>query len=183
MAISYLKNWEEFRDQELIKATLLLEQLGFSLDTKQVHISGERYLTGNRKLVLLGFRNSDQKPVVMKVSSDPAIISEIEDERRSRNILKEINFAYHIFSFPPEILYTHKQGCDIFITEFIEQEMTFLERPLAEQFFIALKAFEAQEAIHATTYEHANIIKKVFGIFTAQIYLENIKAGPGLSIL
>lgn len=169
---NYQKNWEEFCSQELIKATLLLEQLGFSLNKQQIHISGERYLTGNSKLVLLGIRNNDQKPVVIKFSSDPQMIAEIEDERRSRQILKEINFAYHIFALPPEILYTHKQDCVIFITEFIEQEMTFLERPLTEQFFIALKAFEAQEAIHSTTYEHANIIKKVFGIFSAETYLE-----------
>ena len=172
MGNNHQQNWEQFRDQELIKVTLLLGQLGFSLDKKQVHISGERYLTGNRKLVLLGHRNDDQKKVVIKVSSDPAMIAEIEDERNSRNILKEINFAYHIFSFPPEILYTHKQDCVIFITEFIEQEMTFLERPLTEQFFIALKAFEAQSAIHATTYEHSSVIKKVFGIFSAQTYLQ-----------
>lgn len=170
----YQKQWEEFRDQELIKVSFLLEQLGFSLADKQVHIGGERYLTGARKLVLIGQRNSDNKKVVIKVSSDPALMAEIEDERNSRNILKKINFAYHVFNFPKEIVYIKKQGYLIFITEFIDQEKTFLERDLKEQFFIALKAFEAQEAIHATTYEHANIIRNIFGIWSAKDYLNRI---------
>jgi len=171
---SYKKQWEEFRDQELIKVTLLLEQLGFSLEDKQVHISGERYLTGSKKLVLVGRKNSDNQKVIIKVSSDPDVIREIEDERKSRNILKSINFAYHIFNSPKEILYTKRQDHLIFVTEFIDQETTFLERVLVEQFFIALKAFEAQEAIHATTYEHSNVIRDTFGIWDANTYLKNL---------
>lgn len=174
MSKDYQKQWEEFRDQELVKVSFLLGQLGFSLADKQVHIGGERYLTGARKLVLIGRRNSDNKKVVIKVSSDPALMAEIEDERKSRNILKKINFAYHVFNFPKEIAYAKKQGYLIFITEFIEQSSTFLERSLQDQFFIALKALEAQEAIHATTYEHSNVIRDVFGIWTANDYIQQM---------
>ena len=174
MENSYQKDLEELREQKLIKVTLFLSKLGFELDKKQAHISGERYLLGYKKLVLLAKRISDNKKVIIKLSNDPAMIKEINDEWNSRQILKKINFAYHVFFSPPIILFTKKQDYTVLVTEFIEQESIFLDRPLPDQFFIALKAFEAQEAIHATTYEHAHVISKVFGIWTANTYLQKL---------
>lgn len=175
MENSFKQNWKEFIDQELIKATLVLAKLGFSLDGKQVHISGERYLSSYSKLVLLGRRNSDGQRVVIKMSSNPAEIKEINKEVNSRKVLRNINFAYHVFLSPAEIIYITKDAYTIFITEFIEQDKTFLERSLKEQFFVALKAFEAQESIHATTYEHANIIAKTFGIWKGKDYIKKFE--------
>jgi len=171
----FKQSWKEFIDQELIKVTLILAKLGFSLDKKQIHISGERYLSSYSKLVLLGRRDKDNKRVVIKLSSDSTMIKEINEEVNSRRILKKINFAYHIFLSPAEIIFTNRDGYVIFITEFIDQQQAFLERPIKEQFFIALKAFEAQEAIHATTYGHANIIKETFGIWKAKDYISSFE--------
>jgi len=171
----FKKSWQQFIDQELIKASLVLAKLGFSLDEKQKHISGERYLSSYSKLVLLGRRDSDGKRVIIKLSSDLEIKKEINDEVNSRKVLHKINFAYHVFFSPAEILFTEGSSYTILITEFIEQDKTFLERPLKEQFFIALKAFEAQEAIHATTYEHASIINKAFGIWRAKDYINSFE--------
>ena len=69
MEDNYQKNWEKFRDEELIKVTLLLQKLGFELDKKQVHIGGERYLSGGKKLVLLGKRAKDNKRIILRVYS------------------------------------------------------------------------------------------------------------------
>ena len=55
--------------RELAGARPMLEQLGFILDTTQVHTGGERYLMSGHKLVLTGRRTSDNKRVVIKVSS------------------------------------------------------------------------------------------------------------------
>ncbi|MFA6307389.1 MAG: hypothetical protein WCS88_04840 [Patescibacteria group bacterium] len=174
MADNYKRNWEKFRDQQLITVALLLQKLGFVLDEKQVHIGGERYLSGDKKLVLLGQRTSDNKKVIIKVSNDKAMIREIDSEWNARKILSKIDFAYHVFSSPAEILYTKKQDYTILVTEFIEQKISFLERPLQDQFFIALKIFESQEAVHATTHEHAKLIAKTFGIWTADTYLKKL---------
>jgi hypothetical protein len=173
MKNNYKKNWQNYRDEELDKVTPILKELGFILDSEQVHIGGERYLSGGKKLVLLARRELNNEKVVIKVSSDREMSAEIKKEWQSRQILKKINFAYHIFFSPEEILFKEQEGYTIFITEFIEQESTFLARPLKEQFFIALKAFEAQEAVHATTYEHSSIIEKSFGIWDGQRYQED----------
>ena len=64
-------------------------------------------------------------------------------------------------------------GYIISIQEFIEQEKTFLERTLKEQFSLALKAFEAQEGAHATAYGHTRLIKNTFGSINAEEYLRS----------
>ncbi|MBT4209543.1 MAG: hypothetical protein HOE19_01335 [Candidatus Komeilibacteria bacterium] len=175
MVNSYKENWQAYRDEELNKVTPILIELGFILNEEQIHIGGERYLSGGRKLVLLAHREFDNKKVIIKISSDELMSAEIKKEWQSRQILKKINFAYHIFFSPAEILFTVREDYTILITEFIEQESTFLARPLEDQFFISLKAFEAQEAVHATTYEHANTIEKSFGIWDSHAYLEDFK--------
>lgn len=173
MTNKYKKQWQEYKDSELKAVGPILDMLGFELDDEQVHIGGERYITGGRKLVLLGRQKNGNKKVVIKISRDKEGIAEIEHEWKCRNVLQKINFAYHIFFTPKEILYTKQAGFTIFITRFIEQKSPFLDRPLEEQFFLALKAFEAQEGVHATTYEHTNTIKKTFGMWNSQDYLNN----------
>jgi thiamine kinase-like enzyme len=175
MSQSYKENWQDYRDKELKKVEPILREFGFFLDSEQVHIGGERYLSGGKKLVLIGHRELDSKKVIIKISSDEAMRQEIRQEWKSRKILKKINFAYHIFYSPAEIFFIEQDGYTVFVTEFIEQESTFLDRPLQEQFFIALKAFEAQEAIHATTYEHSSAIEKYFGIWDSHTYKTNLK--------
>jgi len=171
--------WGSYREQELARATALLEKLGYTLDDMQVHTGGERYLMagardvggGGRKLVLTGRRVEDGKRVVIKVSSDLAGMKEIERERTSRIVLHTLNFAYYAFSSPEELLYEKKDGHIIFITSYIEEERTFIEHELEEQFFLALHAFETQEGVHATTSAHAQTVKETFGIVGAADYL------------
>lgn len=173
MVQNHQKLWEDYRNKELEISEPILRDLGFALDKKQVHIGGERYISGGRKLVLIGQRISDNKKVIIKLSSDPKMKEEIMKEWQGRRVLERINFAYHVFYSPPEIIFKEIQDYLILITEFIEQDCNFLDRPLQEQFFLALKGLEAQEAIHATTYEHANIIRRTFGLWQAKDYLEN----------
>jgi len=164
--------WEAHRANGLADVIPILSALGFGLNKVQIHTEGERYLTSGKKFVLTGWRLNDGKCVVIKISNHPQGRQEIERERKSRIILEKINFAYHVFFSPEEILFTYQQGYILFITSFIEQERKFLELPFKEQFFLALKAFETQEGVHATTYEHANIIRESFGIWNARTYLK-----------
>lgn len=171
--------WEQYRDTELLAIRPILSELGFALDKQQVHIGGERYLMagardvggGGKKLVLTGERTHDHKRVVIKVSSAPAGIQEIERERASRILLHTLNFAQYAFSSPEELLYVKRDGRLIFITSYIEEERTFIEHELEEQFFLALHAFETQEGVHATTSAHTQTIKDTFGIVGAADYL------------
>ena len=161
--------WESFRSKELGKAVLILNKLGYSLDKKQVHISGERFITGGRKLVLIGKKNEDGQKVVIKISSNKKIADEIKEERKSRNLLSKIDFAYKAFAAPKEILFKKINGSTILITEFIEQEKNFLERDTKEQFFLVLKALETQEGAHVTASSHLKRIHRSLKIKKAQI--------------
>jgi len=166
------KLWKTYYKTELTKIIPLLDNLGFSLEEEQVHVIGERYIINNQKLILTGRRVKNGQRVIIKISNNEKFIKEIEHERKCREILKKIDFSSHVFFSPQEILFTKKQGFIIFVTAFIEQENTFLERPFEEQFFLALKALEVQEGVHATTYKHASVIKKIFGIWNAEKYFE-----------
>lgn len=171
-ALDIKKEWEQYCAQEIEVLRPLLITGGFELDEVQVHIGGERYAFSEKKLVLVGRRLADQLRVIIKVSSDTKGISEIKHERQSRQMLAKINFAYHVFFTPQEILYQEHEGRVIFITKYIEQECQFLERPLEDQFFLSLKGLEVQEGVQVTTYEHARGVSKYFGIWTATNYLE-----------
>src|SRR3989344_3448998 len=60
-----------------------------------------------------------------------------------------------------------------------EKKKVFVEHSAEEQFFLILRAFESQEAFHATTFEHMRQVASVFPIFDAQKYLkefQNFKA-------
>jgi len=169
----FQKLWQDYRDKELSQAKPIIVKLGFKLDKEQVHISGERYLSAGQKLVLTAKRISDGQKVIIKVSGQSEGQSEINLEKKCRDILTKVNFAYHAFLSPKEILFTNIDGQSIFITEFIDQSKTFLERDIKEQFFLALKAFELQEGMQATTYEHRRGIAKVFGVWVADDYIKH----------
>lgn len=172
------KIWEEYKKRELAGVLPILERLGFEIDDAQPHLAGERYLMqavatgGGKKLTLLGRSKDAGCRVVIKITSDKAGIRELEHERKCRQALKQIRFAYQVFFFPEEILFTKHNGYTISIQAFIEQECAFLERPLTEQFFLSLKAFKAQEGAHATTYKHKRVARKNFGSIDASGYLK-----------
>ena len=63
----------------------------------------------------------------------------------------------------------------IVVTEFIEQQVSFLQRPLKEQFEFALAAFKAQESAHATTLNHLRLVEKTFGSMSAHNYLDTFR--------
>ena len=169
--------WEHYKTKELAAITPLLEKLGFLLEPIQPHLGGERYLmqavttTSGRKLILLGRRASDGARVVIKVTRDMNGARELIHERTYRAALQKINFAYHIFFSPEELLFTTQDGYTISVQEFIEQERQFLERPLEKQFSLILRAFKAQEGAHATTYAHKRFVTKTFGSMDASGYL------------
>jgi len=165
-------NWENYRDLELRGALPIIKDLGFKLDEKQVHIGGERFLSSGQKLVLIGRQISTSNKVVIKISSHPDQINEIKNERNHRHALKKIKFSYNKFFSPKEVVFKKVGKYYISIVEFIEQEKTFLERSQEEQFFLSLKAFETQEGVHATTYEHVSIVNKTFESLKATDYTE-----------
>ncbi len=173
------KEWERFREQELATITPLLEHLGYTLEERQPHITGERYLmqavttAHGKKLILLGERKSDGKRVVIKIATDEKGVHELAHERLCRAVLSKINFAYHTFYSPEEILFTTQGAYTISIQAFLTQESPFLERPIEEQFQLALSSFKAQEGTHATTHAHINLAKKTFGSRGEQDYLSN----------
>lgn len=164
-------DWERYRAGELARMTPRLTQLGFELDENQVHTGGERYLMTGHKLVLSGVRTSDNKRVIIKVSSHPSGMHEIESEHRARAVLKNINFAYRNFFIPEELLFEKTPTFCISVSAYIEQERPFIMHSVEEQFFLALRAFETQEGVHATTSSHAAAIKEAFGTMGAREYL------------
>lgn len=166
--------WVSYRDAELEAALPLLARLGFKLEDEQVHLGGERYLTAGRKLVLVARRQSDGLRLVVKVSSHPDGVAELERELRYRRVLERINFAYHVFMSPPVLLDGTFGSMRVVATEFIEQSSTFLSRPVEEQLFLALKAFEGLEGVHATTYGHRHDVQRTLGIWTAETYRREV---------
>jgi hypothetical protein len=168
-------DWQAYCEQELALINPILARLGYALEEAQVHIGGERSVISGNKLVLLGYRLSDKKRVVVKASSHPQGKQEIQHARTCRVLLNDIHFAHKLFLSPEELLWHEESDCLISISEFIEQERSFLERSFEEQFFLALKTFELQESAHATTYEHAHMIGNTFGIWTTATYLQKFR--------
>jgi len=170
--------WTAYLKSELAAVTPLLHSLGFALDPQQKHLGGERYLMqavtthSGKKLILTGTRNKDGMRVVIKATRDQGGARELRHERECRRVLHEIRFAYRAFHSPKEVLFIEKGGFTISIQAFLEQECSFLERPLKEQFNYALAAFKAQESAHATTHAHFRLVKRTFGTIDAKGYLE-----------
>lgn len=183
------QQWHEYRERDLARVTPELQKLGIAIDEEQPHLVGERHLLqtthdvggGGHKLVLLGIETRSGKRVVIKATSDPEGKKEIEKERRARATITGLNFSYTAFRAPQEFIHTDKAGVRISVTEFIEQTSTFLDRPIAEQFALILKGLKVQEGVHATTYSHAQTIKRAFGSIGADEYIAKAKqyAGPG----
>lgn len=177
----YKKDWEEYCASEIRKFTPLLLALGYSLDERQPHTTGERYLMQavttihGRKLVLLGRDIKTDARVVLKVTSDPSGIEDLAYERRCRAALADMSFAYRHFLTPKELLFVAQDGYVIFIQEYLEQEKPFLELPIERQCELALRAFKEQEGAHATAYRHLKRIQKTFATYHTQDYLETFK--------
>ena len=174
--------WEQYVASIDLAIEEPLKKYGFALDDEQPHTLGERFLmqavttTSGKKVIFLGKRTSDSLPVVIKATNDARGMKELEEEQKSRKILHEIDFADSAFHTPKELVFERCDGYLLSIHEFIDQESTFLERPVEEQFFFALNAFKAQEGAHAATYGHIRTIRKAFSVFTSESYLANFLA-------
>ncbi len=172
--------WETYCTTELAALRPILMAQGYTLDTEQKHMKGERYLqqavttTSGKKLILTGVSN-DEKKVIIKATRDRGGIREIEHERTCRNVLARIDFAGSVFHTPEEVLFLKEGGFTISIQRFIEQPLSFLERRVEEQFALALRAFKAQESAHATTSKHRALITSIYGMRNAGSYLHNFQ--------
>ncbi|KKS83299.1 MAG: hypothetical protein UV60_C0045G0004 [Parcubacteria group bacterium GW2011_GWA2_43_11] len=168
------EQWEIYCTQQLAVVTPLLINEGFVLESEQPHLQGERYVLSGPKLVLYGARRSDGMRVVIKITDNSKIAKDLEHERTVQEVLRTIDFAYHTFHTPHEILFGHHEAHMFYITEYISQEKTFLEHTLEEQFFLALKALEAQEGSHATTHKHLQTIQKTFEVYDTTRYIQTL---------
>lgn len=163
-------------DTEMNQVEQTLNNLGFVLDNNQPHIKGERFLmqavttVAGQKYILLA-QDAAGKRLVIKVAKDKSGQQEIEHERLCRSMINSLSFAYNTFSVPNEVFHNYADGYLINAQEFIDQEISFLERPLTEQFDYALAAFGAQENSRATTGPHLKNIKRIFGLMEATDYL------------
>jgi len=168
--------WSTQVTTELQTLRSLLDRAGYTLDELQPHTMGERFLmqnisiTSGHKLILLG-QDRNKVKVVIKVTSDPAGVAELEQERLCRTLLETITFSYQSFFTPAEIAYWTEEGYTISIQEWIEQSSSFLARPVEDQFTLALEAFKVQESARATTASHYDQITNTFGIRTSDDYL------------
>lgn len=175
------QRWEEYCAHELTKILPTLNELGYTIDEIQPHLTGERYLMqavtteAGKKIILLGHNKEHNERVVIKFTSNPGGMREIAHERRCRTSLHGINFAYNTFFTPREIHYISNNKFILSIQEFIENECQFIDRPQQEQFELILRAFKAQEGVHATTYEHKKFIVKTFGERTVNDYLASFQ--------
>lgn len=167
--------WEAYCAQELALLTPILTFRGYSLDSEQKHIQGERYLmhavttTSGRKLILVGTA-LDGTRVIIKATRDEAGKKEIGHERMCRNFLKRIDFAGEVFHTPDEIAFIDDDDFVITIQRFIPQECSFLERSMSEQFSLALRAFKGQESAHATTAKHRHAVTTIYGMRDVHVY-------------
>ncbi len=175
-------NWSEYVASEIPYIATLLLPHNIVLDTNQPHTKGERFLMqalttiGGEKLILLGNEVKTGIKVVIKATNDLVGKQELTHERHCRTLLHTMNFSYETFNSPKEILFIEKSGYTVYVSEFIVQTSSFLERPLSEQFSYALSALKAQELTRATTASHIAQIKRVFGTRTSNDYLAMFEA-------
>lgn len=170
------EQWGTYVAREIARAKPSIERLGFELDGAQPHLAGERYLmqavtsVSGPKLILIGARKSDGKRVVIKTTSHPSGVRELRAERRARAALGALRFSYGTFYAPKELLHTVINGMTVDVQEFIEQDFAFLERPLKEQFALALSGLKTQEGAHAATYGHLKRVSRIFPLWGAKEY-------------
>lgn len=174
--------WNEYVKTELPKISQILSLYGITLAEHQPHTQGERFLMqavttiGGEKLILIGEETITKKNVVIKATTHGMGREELLHERACRTLLHKLSFSYDSFQSPAELFFIEKSGYTIFVTEYIEQTMSFLERPIEEQFTFALKALKAQERTRATTAKHLKQIKRVFGSRNSEEYLKMFEA-------
>ncbi len=172
--------WNEYVASELAYVRTSLLPLGYTLDTEQPHLLGERFLmqavttSGGRKLILQG-KNQNNQRVIIKVASDSNGKEEIKHERLCRSLINSLNFAYGVFTAPQELLFLEKDGRIIAIQEYIEQTSSFLERPLLDQYNFALQSLKAQAQAQITTRGHFRSISNTFGYYEVSDYLKNVE--------
>lgn len=169
------EQWNSYKKNEMEKIGSILPELGLELEEKQVHIKGERHHMSARKFVLEGKRLQDGKKVIIKISGDKNGKAEIRHDHEARLALGKITFSYRDFLFPREILFSEYRNYLVSVTEFIEEERPFLGHSLEKQFFLSLRALEAQSGAHLTIAAHSKIIKKTFGMLSSQNYAGNLK--------
>ncbi|KND49408.1 MAG: hypothetical protein AB203_04410 [Parcubacteria bacterium C7867-008] len=180
MANNEKTEWDAYITEERTHIEPLLAELGYTLEEDQPHLSGERYLmqavttTSGRKLILIGV-DTDGTRVVIKATRDPRGMEELLHERSCRQTLETIDFAYDVFHTPKELVWVKRNGYLIVIHAFIEQDSTFISRPITEQFSLALSAFKAQESARATTYAHIRRVRNTFGSMDATGYLNTFE--------
>lgn len=180
--ISPESEWKEYLDKEIPKVTEILASHNITLLLDQPHIKGERFLMqalttiSGRKLILLGTDTKTNEKVVIKAARDIEGKQELQHERICRTLLHKMKFSYDTFHSPKEIVFIEKNGYTIFVSAFLEQSSSFLERPLPKQFAYALRAFKAQEHTRATTAKHFAQIKQTFGSRTSTEYLSMFAA-------
>ena len=152
----------------------ILNNLGFKVYEDQPHTKGERGAFRAKKIILLGERIADKFKVVIKCARYEEGREEILQEKKARENLKKVDFAYHEFLEPIEILFINNENYLVQITEFIIEEKKFLDRDPKDQFEIAYRSFVTQEGIHAVTAKHNKIIKKLFNTFDFETYQKNL---------
>lgn len=170
--------WKKQNEQEFVVIIPLLSELGFEIEEEQPHLGGERPLmqaittASGKKFILVGRRTSNRHPVIIKITNQKEGAHELAHERTCRAALQKINFAHEVFFSPEEILFVERSGYTISAQAFIGQERPFLDRPIEEQFSLALKAFKAQESAHATSYQHLRLVKSSFGAINTLGYVK-----------
>lgn len=160
---------------DMKKIEEMCQSFNVLLDPEQLHISGERYLMMKNKYVLSGKEKMSGRRVIVKASNIPDGIREIDQEVQVRNLLLQISFAKDKIKFAEHIKDKKSDGYYVWATEYIAQDKVFVEYTTDEQFFMILKAFEAQESFHATTFEHEKTIKSLFPVFHAQDYFAEFR--------
>lgn len=168
-AVAPLYNLNNMPAKKVARARDFLSDLHITLSDEQPHISGERELLSQEKMVLMGEYGG--KKVVIKISDHPNGIKEIRHDKAVRDMIERMSFATDELLQADEVLFLEKDGHTLLVTEYIEQDRIFVDRPIEEQFFIALRAFEAQEGFHMTTYEHNKQVRDVFECYTPETYL------------
>jgi hypothetical protein len=165
-------SFESHLKGEMTTLAPLLLSLGFILDKEQPHTSGERFLMTRNKLVLMGTLRDTGEKIVIKASHHEDGRKEIRYEKQVRDLLSSLSFANDALLFPKEIYFGQSEKYLFLITEYIPQDKVFVEHSLEEQFFMTLRAFNAQEAFHATTFEHLKKIGKILPVVYAQDYFK-----------
>lgn len=168
-------SWQEALEAELGRVRKVTDTLGYTLEDDQPHIKGERYLLGGRTKLVLNARDSSGARAVIKASTSSAGVEEIRREKQMRDALLTLSFASDSLKIPREIHCGEHSGVTMLVTEYIEQKDVLASRPLEERFFMSLRAFEAQESFHATTYEHLQEVKRSqIPIFDADVYIRSV---------